>query len=219
MVPPRTQFLALLLAWSLIVPLLVARTAGAQEATPTLATDVTLPISPDPEAWCTVEPRPLAEVRAMWEEVNAVPSDATPSAYPAPLEKPSGEPADEQTVMEITTAVVTVIGCANANSGLADASLVTDRHLSDSNNLLGLPQEDFEAYYTESPIPSEPAQWLMVYSVHDVIMLADGRVGAEPEVIVPGDGHYCDDYLIFANEGGRWLIDFSYYGPNCYPVG
>jgi hypothetical protein len=58
----------------------------------------------------------------------------------------------------------------------------------------------------------------MVYNVRDFRVLPDGRVGVNPDIIVPGDGHYRDDYLIFQKVGGRWLIDFSYYGPNTYPV-
>jgi hypothetical protein len=68
-------------------------------------------------------------------------------------------------------------------------------------------------------VPNDPEHWLTVYSVHDVTLLPGGRVGVEPEVIVPGNGHYCDDYLIFQNVDGRWLVDFSYCGPNCHPVG
>lgn len=208
---------ALVMAGSLIG--IGAHRAVAQDATPAAEMEIVLPLAPDPATRCMVEPRPLAEVRAIWEEINATPSDATPIGGDVPFEAPDGTPADDATVQAITAAVVQVIACsANGNSGLHDAALVTERHLRDSNNLLGLPEEEFDGFYTETPVPSDPELWLMVYAVHDVIVLDDGRVGVRPDVIVPGVGHFQNDYLIFANEGGRWLIDFSYYGPNSYPV-
>ena len=215
----RSAAMLVILAIGLLTPLAPSTAVFAQEATPAPAEALALPLAPDPATRCNVEPRPLAAVRAAWEEVNAAPSTATPAADPVPFDAPQGELADEQIVQEITAVIVEVIACAaNGGSGLHDAALVTDRHLRDSNNLLGMPLEDFEAFYTENPEPSPPEHWLMVYAVHDVIVLSDGRVGARPEVIVPGDGHYRDDYLIFAKVDGRWLIDFSYYGPNSYPA-
>lgn len=177
-----------------------------------------LPLAPDPAHWCTIAPRPLDEVRAIWKEINATPAAATPIGGETPFVKRQGEPGDEQTVAEITAAIVQVIACsANGNDGLRDAANVTDQHLRDSNNLLGLSQEDFDGFYTETPVASDPEHWLMVYAVREVQVLADGRVGARPDIIVPGAGRFRDDYLIFQKVDGRWLIDFSYYGPNSYP--
>ena len=182
-------------------------------------TSPVLPLAPDPANWCKVAPRPLAEVKAIWEEINATPTTATPSGGEITYPSPEGTPADEQTVKEITAALVEVIACAaNGNDGLRDAANVTERHLRDSNNLLGLSQEDFEAFYTENPVPSDPEHRIMVYALRDVRILPDGRVGVQPDIIVPGVGHFRDDYVIFQKAGDRWLIDFSYSGPNSYPV-
>ena len=51
----------------------------------------------------------------------------------------------------------------------------------------------------------------MVYAVRDARVLADGRVAANPEIIVPGVGHFRDT-LIFERVDGRWLIDESHEG-------
>jgi hypothetical protein len=203
---------------AMLVASMIARpgTGNAQDSTPEAAMGPVLPLAPDPATWCTVTPKTLAEVRAAWEEVNAEPSDATPLADPAPFERPTGTPADDATVAAITAAIVQVIACsANGGNGLADAALSTDTHLRDSNNLLGMAEEDFNGFYTETPMASGPEQWLMVYAVHDVTLLEDGRVGVRPDIIVPGVGRFCNDYLIFEEVDGQWLIDLSYYGAPC----
>jgi hypothetical protein len=185
----------------------------AQEATPgPEAAGPVLPLTPDPSL-CTVTPRPRAEIETIYEDVNATASPA--AGEEEPFVEPAGSPADAAIVADVTHVVVEVIRCnANGGNGLVDATFLTEEHLRD--NLAGLSREDFDLYYSENPIPLEPEQWLMVYAVRDVRVLADGRVGANPEIIVPGIGHF-RDFLIFEQVDGRWLIDESHEGKDVYP--
>ena len=106
-----------------------------------------LPIAPDP-AKCVAVPRELAEIRAIYDEVNAAGSAATPAAFV----EPAGEPADAATIAAVTEVVVEVIRCnANGGNGLADAYYLTDEHLRE--NLTGLSEEEFALYYPETPSP------------------------------------------------------------------
>jgi hypothetical protein len=184
--------------------------AGAQESTPEAAmTAARPPIAPDP-AKCTAVPRELAEIQAIYDDVNAAGMAATPAAFV----EPEGEPADAATVAAVTEVVVEVIRCnANGGNGLADASFLTDEHLRD--NLTGLSEEEFAAIYPETPSPLPPEEWLMVYKVDTVRVLPDGRVAANPEIIVPGIGHFRDT-LLFEEIDGRWLIDESHEGEPVY---
>jgi hypothetical protein len=187
--------------------------ALAQEATPENATmAVRPPIAPDP-AGCMAVPRELAEIRAIYDEVNEV-NAAGAAATPAAFVAPEGAPADAATIAAVTEVVVEVIRCnANGGNGLADAYYLTEEHLRE--NLAGMTEEDFAAAYPETPSPLPAEEWLMVYRVDNVRVLPDGRVAADPEIIVPGVGHFRDT-LIFARVDGRWLIDESHEGEPVY---
>ena len=162
-----------------------------------------LPLAHDP-AKCMAEEMPLAEMQAIYDEVNPQGVAATPE----PFVEPEGEPADAATTAAVTEVVVEVIRCnANGGNGLADAYYLTEEHF--RQGLREMTPEDFAAYTAQ--IPLEPEQWLMVYAVRDVRTLPDGRVAANPEIIVPGVGHFRDT-LIFAQVDGRWLIDESHAG-------
>jgi hypothetical protein len=209
-----------MLVWLCALMLAVSGISGsrqhsvlAQEATPGAEMGVVaLPLAPDP-AKCAAESRPLADIQAIYDEVTS--QGAAPAASPASFVAPEGQPADAEIVAAVTAVVVDVIRCnANGGNGLADATFLTDEHLRD--NLRGLSAEDFAAIYTESPTPLPPEQWLTVYAVRDVRVLPDGRVAANPEIIVPGIGHFRDT-LIFEQVDGRWLIDESHEGEDVYP--
>ncbi len=161
-----------------------------------------LPLAPDP-ARCTVTPRSLDDVRAVWEEV----SDAEPSDPEAIDPDIPGAPADEATAAAVTEIMVTSVACtANGHDGLADAALVTDERLRD--DLAGLSEDAFSAYYTESPDPAEPEEWFMVYALNDIRTLEDGRVAVNAEFIVPGFGYH-PVFVLLEQVDGRWLIDDS----------
>jgi hypothetical protein len=170
-------------------------------------------LAPDPAKWCNVEPLPLAEARAIYEAAN--PSGvATPDAGEPPIAEPEGTPADEATVAEAIELVVRVIACAaNGGSGLHDAVYLTEEHF--KADFPAMSREEFDASYTEHPTPLEPDQWLMVYAVRNVRVIADGRIAVNPEVIVPGVGHF-RDLLLLERVDGRLLIDYSQDGEDVY---
>jgi hypothetical protein len=198
---------------ALVIPLVgLTRGTIAQDASAPV-----LPLAPDPANWCTVEPMPLAEMQAIYESENPA-GVATPTAGEPVIAEPEGTPADEATVAEAVELVVRVIACAaNGGSGLHDAVFLTDEHL--RADLPGLSREEFDAFYTEHPVPLEPEQWLMVYAVRNVRVIADGRIAVNPEIIVPGVGHF-RDLLLLERVDGRLLIDHSQEGDgNLYPQG
>lgn len=199
----RIALTAAALAVSGVAPVL------AQESTPAAGpATVMLPIAPDP-ATCTADMAAPAELQAIYDDVHASPASA---ATPAPFVEPVGEPADAATAAAVTAVVVDVIRCnANGGNGLADAYFLTESHLRES--LAEMTAEEFAAYTTPLPLP--PEEWLMVYAVRDPRVLPDGRVAANPEIIVPGVGHFRDT-LIFAQVEGRWLIDESHEGEPIY---
>lgn len=201
----RSAVLALLVVgFNLLVPV---GDAAAQDATPEAAAAVMLPIAPDP-AKCRAEEMPLAEMQAIYDEVNPQGTAATPE----PFVEPEGEAADAATLAAVTDVIVEVIRCnANGGNGLADAYYLTDEHF--RQGLREMTPEDFAAYTAQ--VPLEPEQWLMVYAVRDARTLADGRVAVDPEIIVPGVGHFRDT-LIFEHVDGRWLIDESHPGEPIY---
>ena len=174
------------------------------------AAGITLPLTPDP-ARCTIEPRSQADLRAIWEEVGSM--SATPEVKP---EEMIGTPADEATIAAVTELVVNVIACAaNGNDGLRDAAYPTDAHRRE--NLTGMTEEDFLGYAYETPEASPLKMWLMVYAIKDIRVLPDGKITADPEIIVPGVGHFSDT-LRLEWVDSRLLIDASFEGEgNLYP--
>lgn len=202
-------------------------TARAQDATPGVpvvapnqgpeSAGPVLPLAPDAAKWCKVPRFSRAELEAIWREVNAA---ASPAASPVAeedewVEPPAGTPADEATDAAITAAVVEVIACnVNGGDGLRDPNLITEEHQRES--LVGVSREEFDDFYPEQAVVPEPEQWLMVYAVRDVRVLADGRVACNPEIVVPGVGHFRDS-LIYEQVDGRWLIDESHDGEDIYP--
>ena len=205
-----TSFVAALLAGALAVSVgLAGAPTLAQEATPEAAVAMRLPLTPDP-ATCMAEALPIEEMQAIYDEVHAGGTDAAATAEE--FVEPEGEAADAATAAAVTEVVVEVIRCnANGGNGLADAYYLTDQHLRE--NLAEMTPEDFAAYTAQTPLPAE--DWLMVYKVDNVRMLPDGRVAANPEIVVPGVGHFRDT-LIFAQVDGRWLIDESHEGEPLY---
>ena len=173
-----------------------------------------LPLAPDPRR-CKVAPRPLGEVKGMWQAANADPNAAT---APAPDQNVDGTPVDPDTLAAISDAVVQELACAdNANDGLRDAALSTDAHLSDM--LIGLSQDEFANSYTTDPTASQPEDWTILYSLDDVRMLPDGTVAVTLQVISPGVGQFQDFMILVSGADGAWLVDARVEGDNnLYPA-
>jgi hypothetical protein len=196
---------------SFVLCLLFALTAGtavAQVATP-------VGHSPDPEE-CTLEPRTIEDMQALYgTPAPEGAGEATSMAQVAPADftLPTGEPADEATVAEITDAIHVLSACYNAGDYLAGFGGVTDEFLV-SQVGRSLFDEDFIASMEAEPVPLPEEQQTVVLDVREVIVLEDGRVAAlfdyyGPSPQLEGINGVETDLFIFENVDGMWLLDES----------
>ncbi len=195
---PRHGPLAIVVAlFSLVV--LSAPGAGAQAGTPAAGFDV--PAS----AECTIEPRSVDELRALFREAAATPVAASPEASPTPAVPPPGEPADAQTVAEINATWRQFIACINAGDlARVFAFLSDDKVRGDFvfDIASGASEDALVAYLTATPVPLPPDGAAPFFPFEDVRALDDGRVA----VVGPGEMGQ-GEVLIFVKEGDRWLVD------------
>jgi hypothetical protein len=170
---------------------------GAQEGTPA---GLDVPSA----AECTVEPRPEDELRALFREAAATPVLDSPEASPTPAVPPTGDPADEQTVAEISATWRQFIACINAGDQARMFALFSDdmvRRQLFVDIAFGVTEEALFAFLAATPVPI-PDPSVPVVAFTDARVLADGRVA----VIGPGElGR--GDVRIFVKEGDRWLLD------------
>ncbi|MDP9364522.1 MAG: hypothetical protein M3Q10_09925 [Chloroflexota bacterium] len=164
--------------------------ADAQDATPGAA----LPVAPDP-AECTVEPRPHSD----FEALVGTPAPATPATF----DPPRGEPADAETIAAVTATVRAALACANGLDFSRFAALYTDVGFRED---FADPSGDDLAFLLATPQAVPEEERVTLTDVRDVVVLDDGRVGAVVVYSEPGEGEQ-GDYLIFAEEDGRYLID------------
>jgi hypothetical protein len=172
--------------------------AGAQEGTPTADLDV------PSAAECTVEPRPEDELRALFREAAATPVLDSPDASPTPAVPPPGDPADEQTVAEVSAAWREFIACINAGDQARMFAVYSDdmvRRQFVVDIAFGVTEDALFDFLAATPVPL-PEQSVPVVPFTDVRVLADGRVA----VVGPGEQGR-GDVRIFVKEGDRWLID------------
>ena len=193
---PRRGLLAIVVA---LVSLLVAGAprTGAQEGTPA-------GLDAPAAAECTVEPRSEDELRALFREAAATPVLDSPEASPTPAAPPPGDPADEQTVAEISATWRQVIACINAGDQARMFALFSDdmvRRQLFIDIAFGVTEDALFAFLAATPVPL-PDPSVPVVAFADARVLDDGRVA----VIGPGElGR--GDVRIFVREGDRWLID------------
>jgi hypothetical protein len=165
------------------------------------AQEVELPVTPDPEQ-CVAEPLTV-------EEISAMIARATPAATeestnePEEFTLPVGEPADEETVQEITAFLVHAEACVNARDLLAVLSFFGEDIIVE---LIGtdVTPEDLAALPPATPEPRE--NWHTLLDVRDVTILDDGRVGALVDVFSPEDGPMTS-YFVFVRQDNTWTID------------
>ena len=191
---PRNTVVALL---SLLV--LAPPGVGAQAGTPPAAID-----GPSP-AECTVAPRAEAELRALFREAAATPLPASPDASPTPAVPPSGAPADEQTVAEITATWRQYLACLSAGDQARMFAVLSDamvRRQFVVDVAFGVTEDALFAYLAATPVPLTPDQSVPFVPFADVRVLGDGRVA----VVGPGDQGR-GDVRIFVKAGDRWLLD------------
>lgn len=197
-----------LLTLALLVAMISARTAVAQEATP--AVDM----SPNADE-CTAEPRRLEELQAL---VGTPFPEGAGEATSAALEKtqvavelPEGTPADEATVQAITAAVRRQTACYNAGDYLAGFAGCTDEFLI-SQVGLALFDADMIATLSSTPVPLPEEQQTTLLGIREVRVLPDGRVSALVDYTSPtpqaeGINGVETDLWIFEQVEGEWLLD------------
>ncbi len=172
--------------------------AGAQESTP--ATGLDVPAA----AECTVEPRSEDELRALFREAAATPVLESPEASPTPAVPPTGDPADAQTVAEISATWRQFVACINAGDQARMFALFSDdmvRRQLVIDIAFGVTEDALFAFLAATPVPLPDAS-VPIESFTDARVLPDGRVA----VVGPGElGR--GDVRIFVKEGDRWLID------------
>lgn len=180
-----------------ILAMVTASTAGAQEATPDA-----IPIAPDP-AECQVAPRTV-DVLVVLVATPAA-GAATPLAGSATAADLTGEPADAETVAAVTATVREIVACGNAGESFAVLALYTD------GLVRRLVPPDAEALANAAAIPATPRATLnrlAMAAVRDVQMLPDSRVSAIVEVgAIAALDTVTPDRLIFALENGRYRVD------------
>lgn len=187
---------------ALVVVMLSGGMVDAQEATP-------VPDVPDP-AECTVAPRTIDNLIAIVGEAPP----ATPGADEGdddeddesedeedesnPFAIPTGTPADQQTVDALNALLRMGRACLNAGDFPRFLALFTDEYIAANLGPIG---DEERAFLTAAAEPVPVGEREGFTPLQDVIVLADGRVGAlipEPDA---------DDYAIFKLVDGVWLID------------
>lgn len=193
----------------LLVMLLSPRAIHAQDATP--APDF---VTPDPSE-CTVQARTVDNLRSFLATPEATPAEAV-AATPTPFVAPDGTPADAETVAEVTATVREVTACLNANSFLQMLALYTDAYMARSFVEQGIAPAAVGLLAT--PLPAMSADEWQAFAVQDVVVLPDGRVGARVLGHSPiGGGSDFEQYFMFREENGRYLVDDIIFPPTGQP--
>jgi hypothetical protein len=198
--------------------------ATAQDATPSagLSTDASL---------CTIEPTTVEALQAAYGtpapagagEANSLAESGTPEVDVLP----TGTPADEATVAEVTEAIQRQFACNNAGNLLASLAGISQHFIStELGNAVF--DEDLVAALEASPVPVPADQQVQLLSIRDVTVYEDGRVGALIDYTIPNNPEGINgletDLFIFVNQDGVWLLDDSFenlegtYGPDATPA-
>jgi hypothetical protein len=173
------------------------RVISAQEASPVAVVT------------CDVEPRTVDELLGLWyaddgSQISAAASPEADSADSGTIAIPIGEPADDATAAAISAVAHEVFACFDTGDPLKAYALFTDDLATVFGPEPGTPIEDAEAFLT-SPDVEEESGVSEIIAVTNVMQLADGRVGAF--AVDRTDGVDTLAYVIFAQDGERWLID------------
>ena len=173
--------------------------AGAQTSTP--ATGLEVPTA----AECTVKPRSEDELRALFREAEATPVLDSAKVSSTPAIAPTGAPADEQTVAEISATWRQFIACLSAGDQARMFAVLSDnlvRRQFVVDIAFGVTEDALFDFLSATPVPLPQDQSVPILPFDDVRVLSDGRVA----VVGPGElGR--GDVRIFVKEGDRWLLD------------
>jgi hypothetical protein len=159
---------------------------------------VTTPDVPSP-AECTVEPR----------AIPSPPATSEPTVTPRPTPTiPTGQPANEETVQEISAVVRGSVACSNAGDILRSLSYFSDEYVVQMfTGPDGVDYEGFLQYLSTPAAALQVDQQLAIIEISDVQTLENGMVSAR---VVTGDpANPFDDILFFSEQNDRWLIAAS----------
>lgn len=165
-----------------------------------------VPPPADP-ADCQGEPRPRSDFEALISASPSAIGRSELSGTPLPTATPlTGEPADEETVDGVMTAVQQFNACIAVNDWPRVYTSFTDRLFAEA--LAGVSPEFLDVIFsgrTELPVADGPR----LVDVRNVQILADGRIGAEVEIVtVIGDMLTRDtEFMWFVRDDDRFLID------------
>jgi hypothetical protein len=158
-------------------------------------------------AECTVAPRSEDELRALFREAAAtpIPTSLELAASPTPAIAPLGDPADEQTVAEISATWREFIACISAGDQARLFALFSDDMVLRQfvvDIAFGVTEDALFDFLSATPVPLPLDQSTPIVPFDDVRVLSDGRVA----VVGPGElGR--GDVRIFVKAGDRWLLD------------
>lgn len=159
-------------------------------------------------AHCLIEPRTLDELVVLVERREATPADALPIDLVENI--PSGTHADIATVDAVTIAIEGLAACAREGDTLRLLALYTDGYL----HAIGAAEPALFENLVATPVSDERlGSDLYIASIQEVTMLGDGRVSAMVTLGGVEDSHPAPGrtvLMIFANAGGRWLLDGQY---------
>jgi ketosteroid isomerase-like protein len=163
---------------------------------------------------CTVEPRTPEEISAL--VAAATPEPTPPDGEAADSEDwtgsladlPQGEPADPQTVDEITAAVREFAGCLNAAEWERWLALMTDRLAATVVSSVDATDPNGQTAAIPAGVPTPP---ITAVRIGKVSVLEDGRITAS--VAMRGfdrEGKRRNQeaaVLVFQSAGDGWLLD------------
>ena len=158
---------------------------------------------------CPVQPLASANLK----EIVAAGSD------PAPALDPTGDHPPATALLAIFDVLSNSLACTNANQPLSALALFTDRYLAerfagpDGADELG----HLLAAATRTPGPAEPEDRLVLIAVSDLVMYANGRIGAEVTVANVDDTF--TDLIVFVETDDGWRIDQVVLGADDSTVG
>lgn len=213
---PARVVLLVVISWSLlagaVAPVLAQAATPAADGITVLGPDesfgsATPAASPVATSACTVRPRSVAEVRALWITPEGSPVPAMVELPPVPsTDLPSGQPVDAPTIEAIQRVVQEYWACSNAGDSLRVFALFTD----DRVRQLAPPVEEREAILSTlaaTPAPDEVIPPVSVSGVSEARLLPDGRVGALITIETAEGLMVRFFYVCEQQQDGRWLID------------
>jgi hypothetical protein len=154
-------------------------------------------------AACSVEPRSVEELRALFREVDATTMPDDLAATPAPM--PAGTPADEPIAEAVNGVWREIVACLSAGDQPRLFALYSDdmvRRQLQIDIAFGVTEDALIDYLEATPVPISDTESLSVDPLTDVHLLPDGRVAATKA----GDSGRAEA-LIFIPQGDSWLLD------------